>query len=1022
MIIKLKFAVIALLMICSQNVFSQSKTVQGVVTDNSGLPLPGVTVLEQGTKNTASTGFDGKYTLNNVASGSKLIFTFIGMNTKTVVFTGQASVNVMLVGATEELAKVVVVGYGSQKRANVTGAISTVNAKDIAAVPVANAAQALQGRAAGVNVVSGGVPGENPVIIIRGLGSLNSSNPLYVIDGVIVGNLSGISPNDIESVSVLKDASTAAIYGSQGSNGVVMVTTKKGVKGKGQLTFDSYTGINFVTKRYDLMNSEEYLKFAKDIGSTITRSAEYTKNDVDYQDEIFQEGVIKDYNLSYSSGGENGNQRFSGEYLNQEGAIINTGFERYNFRVNTNYNYGRFTFGNTMSILFSQQKPEREVGGRTVLENSIKNAPYLPVYNSKNNGGFQGTVVSLDGQDADNPVRFQTIGSAINKNIGIIGSLFGEYELASGLKFKTQVGLDYYNYNNSAFTPSFNDGLSDGGTGGETKSNFSKNTGSGKTIMITNSLNYKKTLAEKHNFEALVLAETFRATTESFGAASQNVVTDAIEQISPLSLSSYSGNDELKRVSFLGRLNYNYDEKYLLSVSIRRDASSAFGSNNRWGNFPSLSLGWNVAKENFLKNSAINNFKLRASWGVVGVDQIQKYAYSRTLDLGGIGYVINDVRTTGTSPNGLANQDLKWEETTMRNIGLDLGLFNNKFTTSIEVYSNQRKDILSYVPIPISLGSGSGINANYASVLSEGAELSFGFNDTSGDFTWSANANLGYAKNKITDLGLGVKFSDANGINKPEGNVSRNQPGESLLSFYGFKTDGIYHNQTEVNNTLWKLDAGGKLQTAVGVGDIRFKDLNGDGAITSDDRDFIGNPMPSLTYGLNLNAAYKGFDFNAFINGVYGNETYNVMKFDLEGMRQLFNGAKSVIGRSIVTGTGANQVVSNPEATLPKALGTNQNLAISDRYVEDGSFARLRNVTIGYTLPNKSFEKYISKLRLYVSGQNLYTITNYSGLDPELSGRGSNNAINNKQIPQIGIDRGVYPQPKTILLGMQLTF
>jgi TonB-dependent starch-binding outer membrane protein SusC len=1020
MIIKLKFAVIALLMICSQNVFSQSKTVQGVVTDNAGLPLSGVKVLEQGTKNATSTGFDGKFALNNVASGSKIIFTFIGMNSKTVDFTGQASVNVMLAPATEELKQVVVVAYGSQKRANVTGAISTINAKDIAAIPVTNAAQALQGRAAGVTITNGGGPGDLPVVTIRGLSTFGNSQPLYVVDGTIVGNLSGINPGDIDNISVLKDASTASLYGAIGSNGVVVVTTKKGSKGKGQLNFNMYTGVNFVSKRYDVMNSTQLLGYLKDayaekgLPNPNQRDPSIASTSINYQDEIFQTGIIKDYNLSYSSGSESGTQRFSGEYQKMEGSLIDTQFERYSFRANSTHNFGKLTVGSSLGLNFTKQKPEAYALSRTSIENAIKFAPYLPVYDSANLGGFSG-VIKEDGQDAENPVGTQKLYQIDNKSLGVIGNIFGEYEFIPGLKFRTQINLDYYNAFNKKFIPSFYEGpiINTGG-----KSNSEIAYYYGQNVVLDNSLNYKKTFAEKHNVEILALTSNTRtlsggrlyANSDGLSRVLSNVkvnVAPAVPDPTAPILNTVLNSaipEETVRVGLLARLNYNYDEKYLLAGSVRRDASSRFGPSYRWGTFYSAALGWNIAKENFMKDTPINNLKLRASYGIVGLDNVAAYSYELQYET---------LATGGYQIRRFINPDIKWEEKAIKNLGLDFGLYNNQFTGSIEVFNNLSKDLLVSVPVDPSLGSGT-VSGNYASVETKGVEVVLGYNDNKGDFTWSANFNIGTANNVVVSSPLlGITSGDFR--QKGTGFVFNTAVGHPINSFYGKVMDGIYQNQAEVDAVLFaKDDKGVLLNTTVKPGDVRFKDFNKDGKINDEDKDFIGNPAPDFTYGLNLSAAYKGFDLNLFFNGVQGNKIFNGQLFDLQGQTQAFNAGTAVLDRWTTT---------NPSNTIPRAFSTTpQNNEPSTRYIEDGSFTRLKNITLGYTLPNKAFEKYLTKLRMYVSGQNLLTFTKYSGLDPEIGGKDVTNSLNQGNAPTVGFDQGVYPQPKTIIMGVELTF
>ena len=655
-----------------------------------------------------------------------------------------------------------------------------------------------------------------------------------------------------------------------------------------------------------------------------------------------------------------------------------------------------------MSITFSDQNPERNLGDRSLLEHAIKSAPYLPIYNENNLGGFQGPNTSLDGQDSENAVRIQTLGYAENLSTNILGSLYGEVEIIKGLKFKSQVGLEYIYSNYNAFSPSYNDD-SEGSTHSQDYAEITKNTGKRKNITVTNSLNYSTTFNELHNLEVLVLAEKQDTDTDYLNSSSQNAITDEVDQVSNSNATLESTAYEYRRIGYLGRVNYNYDQRYILAVSLRRDASSRFGEDNRWGNFPSVAAGWNVARESFMENSGFNTFKLRGSWGITGNDRIGDYEYSSTL-LSDFYYPINGSLAVGTTASGLANNNLKWEETTMLNVGLDLALFENKFTASLEYYNNQSDDLLMSRTLPPSLGIHSGtITENVGSVETNGFELSLGYNDYEGDFTWSANVNLGISSNEVKSLGATESLEGA----LFEGNnITRVSVGESLFYFYGLESDGIYQTQAEVD-AVFTADPS---QTTVQPGDIRYIDHNGDGTITSDDRVKIGNPYPDVTYGVNLSAGYKNWDLNAFITGVAGGDLYNTNIYDLEGMPRLFNAGTGVLDRWTAAGT------SN---SVPRAGGAPQNLSISDRFVEDGSYTRLKNITLGYTLNSESISDYISKLRIYISGQNLITITDYSGLDPEV---GNPLTTQNGDSFELGVDRGNYPQPKSVLLGVNVTF
>src|SRR5690606_24769329 len=503
----------------------------------------------------------------------------------------QSTINVLMAEDLQALDEVVVVGYGTQSRAAVTGAISNVKTEEIAAVPVANAAEALQGRAAGVLVVNTGGPGTEPSVSIRGLGSFNNNAPLYVVDGVIVGNLSGISQNDIASINILKDASTTAVYGAKGANGVIKVTTKKGVKGQTQLSLNAFTGFQTQPKRYDVLNTEQYLQYAQDaFGLAPTSELSQSGLNTNWQDEIYQTGLLQNYDFACGGGGETNTFRFSGGYAEKEGIIINTGFERFTFRANSDFEFGKLKIGQTMSANFNKFKPEASAGGRSLLEHAIKMAPYLPVYNAENMGGFQGPNSSADaGNDAENPVRIMRISDRNNRSFSLIGNVYAEYEIIEGLNFKTQVGLDYFNSNNSTFTPSFRDGP----THQQAFATIDKGAAFGQNLIFTNSLTYNKTIADAHNLELLLLSEKIESKFNDLNGNSRNPISNEVDNIqgSDEQISAGSGNNEYNKIGYLARLNYDFDNKYIMSASIRRDGSSRFGANQRWGWFYSGSLG-----------------------------------------------------------------------------------------------------------------------------------------------------------------------------------------------------------------------------------------------------------------------------------------------------------------------------------------------------------------------------------------------------------------------------------------------
>ena len=1027
---------IVLLLLANLSLMAQ-QIVTGVVKDTGGEPMSGVTVLVKGTTTGALTDIDGKYSLPLPAGATTLNFSFIGMESQEIAIGKSTSINVTLVELAIGLNEVVVVGYGTQKRATITGAITSVSSKELTSLPVTTADQALQGRASGVTVVNNGSPGTAPTIRIRGLSTMNSNDPLVVIDGVVSTGMGNLNPNDIESIEVLKDASTTAIYGSLGSHGVIMVTTKKGKTGKTVIDFDSYAGQQWNNKRYKLMNTAQYIQYASSADVTspppVITDSQYAGRlhgaETNWQDQIFQKGLLAGANLGVSSGTENSTTRISGGYVKSEGDMIGTGYTRYNFRTNSDYKHGKISIGENIGVSYSTLHPLESSGGRSLIQHAIKMAPYLPVYNADNLGGFQGPHSAVDGQDAENPVRVATLYKDVQETLDLLGNIHAELEIVNGLKFKSVVGLEDIRQIENAFTPAYvDDNLPGGATHQNTTAIIGKNFANYRSLIYTNSLNYSKTFAEKHNLDVLAVIEYSTIDRTFANSSSQNAVSSSIQELTNTSPSLASGSDHYKRIGYLARLNYNYDQKYIFAASIRKDASSRFGSNNRWGTFPSLAIGWRLDKEAFLQDvTAISNLKLRASWGKAGNDNIGNYSYASTLTTNEY-YVFNNGLVTGALPNGPANQDLKWETTTMQNIGLDFGLFKNKFTFSAEYFKNKSTDLLMNLNTAASLGIFTGsIAKNVGAVETKGVEFQLGYNQAEGDFQWSANLNVGTSTNKVLDLG-GLLSVDP-GVQWQNQPITRLEVGKPLFFFYGWKFNGIFTSNAEAAAYL----NGGQLAANGGVGaqggDYRIVDVNGDGKITSADQTKIGNPYPKMTLGLNLNANYKGFDLNLFIQGTYGNDIYNNTYYDLTGMTRLFNASVDVLRRWQKDGDVTD--VPRPSAAGP-------NVQISSRGVEKGTYTRLKNATLGYTLPARWFGDKISKFRIYLSGQNLLTITKYTGLDPEVGNYGAsgggagglgfigNGAVTGNGYPLVnfgtGIDYGVYPMPKSFIGGIQITF
>ncbi|OEK09502.1 hypothetical protein A8C32_12395 [Flavivirga aquatica] len=998
------FKKLLFLVVFITSIFTYAQNVTGTISDENG-PLTGANVIVKGSTTGATADFDGKYSLTNVSSNAILVFSYIGYKTQEVLVGNQTKIDVTLTEDASQLNEIVVVGYGKTSRRLVTGAISSVKSEDINRTPVISADQALQGQAPGVTVLNSGSPGTSPQVQIRGLGTFGNSKPLYVIDGIVSGGLNEINPNDIETMDVLKDASTAAIYGSRASNGVVIITTKKGRSGKTKITLDSYLSSQMVPKKLDLLDSNQFRQFADEtfgLPNRYTVDPASTQLNTDWQDEVFQSAILHNTNLGLSGGSDTAIFNMSLGYIDQEGIIINTGFNRTALRLNSEFKIGsKFKIGETLSIADSEMKNEEENGDRTLLEHTIKSLPYTPVYNANNPGGFGGTDTTLDnGSDAENPVRLQTISNNTTDIIKILGSLYASYEITNELDYKFQYGFERANTSKNIHRPSFDEGINERTAAelDQTASVFNSNT-------YTNSLTYSKTLNEAHNLDLLAVIEKFETTNRSNRSQAANPLTNEVEIIQGDAQVTNTLN-EYGLISYVGRLNYNYNKKYLISASIRRDGTSRFGNGKKWANFPAVSLGWVLSEESFLNNSnTISNLKLRGSWGVTGNDGSVEYAFQSGL-IGTYNYsgFNNNV---GVSNFGSPNPDLKWEEATMTNIGLDLGLFNNSLNISFEYYNNDVEDLI--VPIPNISSEGLGelfTQRNGASSNTKGFELNIGYNHNNGKyFNWSANLNLGTAKNKATRLSDDLSFFESS-IFEGE-NISRVTAGETLFYFYGYETDGIFQIGDDTSN-----------QPNAAPGDIRFVDQNVDGKIDSKDNVKIGDPFPDFTYGLNLSANYKNFDATLFLNGVSGNDIYNTNLYDLEGMTRLFNAGTTVLDRWTPTNTNT----SIPRYTADHSDNVNR----SDRFVENGAYAKLRNLTLGYSLTDNTLSSFangmLSKFRVYVTGQNLFTITDYSGYDPEVGGSTTVTPGQQSSAAGVGIDRGQYPQPRSFILGVQLAF
>ncbi len=1002
--------------------------------DNSA--LPGVNIIVKGTSVGTVTDLDGNYALEVPDANAILVFSSVGFVTEEVAVGSRTVIDLTLNPDITALSEIVVVGYGTQERAKVTGAISSISAAEITQSPVVSFDQALQGRTSGVYVVNSGAPGANPLVRIRGISSTNNADPLYVIDGVPAGGLNTINPNDIESIEILKDASTAAIFGSRGANGVIMVTTKRGKAGAGkpQVQFDTYYGTQKAWKQMDLLNVDQYLDYGAELQTNggqpipdrFSNLGEFSSVETDWQKEVFRTAPIQNYNISINGGGEKSNFMVSGGYFNQEGIIRGTGFERYSFRANSDFTIGRLKIGESITVAHISQQVESVPGGRSLIEHTLKSVPYIPVRDATRLGGFR-SPDRIDGSDPQNPVLQTELAENYNVDLKLLGNVYAELDLGAGFSYRLQVGIDANQSNQSRFMPQYNAGDFEQNP----TADISESNAKFFRSMITNQLNYAKNFGS-HSLSANLIYEVTQDHYKAFNASGENALTSEIKVLSGVSNPNVGGSkNDYALISYLARVNYDYKGKYLLSASWRRDGGSRFGDDTKWGDFPSFSAGWRLTEEEFLSGSSVlSDLKLRGSYGELGNDRIGDYRYIATID-GNYRYNYNGNTTTASTVSGLANGLLAWETVKMTNIGVDFGLFGDKLRGNIEWFKNDTERMLLTVPIPPSLGLDGAPVANVGKVSNKGFEFSLGYQQNTGAFQWSVDANASTVKNELVSLGIGRTIFGPNFENNP---VTYTEEGQPIAYFYGWVVEGIYQDYEDIRNsptpanTPFNPDGTLKAtapQKTTAPGDIKFKDIAGpadaegnptgpDGKIDANDRTNLGHFLPDLTYGLNFNANWKNFDMNLFMQGVAGNEIMNTNIYDLEGMTRLFNSGTGVLDRWTPT---------NTDTDMPRAVtgDPNNNARLSSRYVEDGSYMRLKNLTIGYSLPETSLSGFakgaIRNLRIYVTATNLVTITNYSGYDPEIGvGVQTNNSL------ATGVDYGQYPQPRTFIGGIQFGF
>lgn len=1014
----------------------KSKPISGQVKDAEGNILPGVSVIVKGTYTGTVTDIDGNYNIKVTEENQPfLVFSFLGMSSQEVLINGRERVDVVLEKESTWLNEIVAVGYGSKQKKDLTGAVSVVDVEDISNAPVAGVDQMMQGRMSGVNVIGDYAPGGGVSVRVRGFSTIRNNDPLYIIDGVPVeSGINMINPNDIESLQILKDAASASIYGSRAANGVIIITTKKGKGGVAKINFDTYFGIQRATNKIKPLNAQGYGDLlweahfndgktpASDIYGSGTSAVipEYLdeKNrvpsaDLNWVDELTQDAMVQSYNLNISKGKEDANQSFSLGYFDQEGIVKYTDYKRVSSRYNSQYKFfDRLTIGENISLSHSWTNSATTNN----MLNSIVYAAYkypsvAPVHDL--DGNFAGSFIN----DSGNPLaNLYNNRDNTHKRLKIFGNVFAELEIIDGLKVKSNFGIDYNNYNRRNFSPKYTE------TGAQNPTTISSLTSSNNwkfDWVWTNTLSYSKKI-EKHQIDLLAGAEAIESTYEAFSASREGFpyedenfryldAGDGSSQKNSGSGSHWALN------SYMAKADYMYDSRYLFSFTFRRDGSSRLG-NNKWGNFPAFSAGWRLSEEEFFASEKISNMKLRFGWGQNGNQDVPPYAtiesyYTNANNsnyaIDGQQYVVSNGFTL--SRNG--NADLKWETTTQTDIGIDLGLFNNQFNITADYFYKKTKDLLLERPLPaIAGGTNQTVWDNVGEMENKGIELLFDYQSKKvGDFSWNASLNISHIKNKLVSLPGDIDFialpsSYLHSVNFDQ-ETSRSEVGQPISSFYGYKSLGIFKSQAEI--------ASHKVQPNAQPGDLRFEDMNNDGSLDEKDRGFIGNPHPDFTMGLNLGFQYKNFDATLFFNGSFGNDVWDMTRYygDFFNLSQ-YNKLDRI--RDAWS-------TDNPNGSIPRLSldDPNNNIRPSSYYISDASYVRLKNLTIGYSFNSLAQKIHSSKMRVYVQIQNLFTITGYDGLDPEI---GLQSYSSDHRNLDIGVDRGLYPPSRTFMVGLNLGF
>ncbi len=1039
--ILLKSMVLIFTVLLTNNVFAQTseKEINGVVMEaENGAPIPGVSIVVKGTTKGTATDLDGRFNLT-VKDNDVLLVSFIGFSSQEVPVTGQTNFSIALKADIVGLDEVVVVGYGVQKKKLVTGATIQVDGDNLQKRNTTSALQALQGQTPGVQITStSGQPGEGMKVTIRGLGTIGNAGPLYVVDGVQTGDISYLNNSDIESIDVLKDAASAAIYGSQAANGVVLITTKSGIKGKAQISFDAYYGFQNAARQVDLLNSKEYAVIMNETAINSGKLPYFSADEINALGEgtnwidemLYDNAVTQNYNLGINGGTDISSYSISLSYTGEEGIVGGpsvSNYDRYNFRINTEHKLlGDFLkVGQHFTMGFTE-KNGISVGNQynNTLRGAFNTSPFLPMYDDAGNflNNTSGAGVIYNGTEWDpwaegesNPYATMVLNNqSKNNNQKIFGDIYVEISPVKNLKYKSTLGVDFYTSESRSYRPAYELSiyafrLHDGA---------SQSLSKGLALTWDNILTYDYSIGD-HAFTAMIGTSAYQNKGSWVSVSNSDLIISDLEHAyidnttnTDLTLLSYGGApfDESMLLSYFGRLSYNYQEKYLLNATFRRDGSSRFAKSNRWGNFPSVSAGWVVSNETFMGavSGWIDFLKLRASWGQVGNQNISAWQYLAPITTANTNYYFGSANfdasgnTVGAYPSRLANENLKWETSEQTNIGFDARFIDSKLGLTLDWYNKSTKDWLLEAPILATAGADAPY-INGGNVKNTGVEISLTWNDNIGQFNYFVSGNVAKNKNEVTEVPTedGIVHGLTNMLydNALEF-YHRAETGYPIGYFWGWQTDGIFQNEAEVpGNTS---SNGTVIQPSAKPGDLRYVDINDDGVINEDDKTMIGDPNPDYTFGFSLGFDYKGFDFSMSANGVAGNQ---IVQSYRNHANAYANYTTEILNRWHGEGTST---------TIPRVTETNINYLFSDIFIKNGDFLRISNITLGYDLSKLIKYKYLNQFRLYTSVQNAFTFTKYNGMDPEI-GYGVENGSS-------GVDLGYYPRPRTVLVGVNIKF